>query len=118
MTLLPELRRAVISYKAAQSTLRDASWALREIRNQLFKPGQPVRVYSARYKGFGVVVKEQTDPSMLPVKLENGNVWWYPVEDCQARTWGQVNVLDPSLRRAYLRWHGRQTFRGPQGALP
>ena len=51
-----------------------------------FKIGNPVRV--RRDSGsdlYGLVVNDENCPlTKLAVKLENGNTWWYEIEDCSA----------------------------------
>lgn len=48
-----------------------------------FPVGTLVAVDSPRYEGLGVVVTDASCPlSKLPVRIENGNVWYYEVTDC------------------------------------
>lgn len=62
---------------------RHAEKKMREARDAEFAPGRAVRVISARFNGFGWIVRDSGCPlDQLPVQLENGNVWWYPLEDC------------------------------------
>lgn len=57
--------------------------SLREARDVEFKPGRSVRVINERYHGYGMIVADDSCPlDQIAVQLENGNVWWYPVEDC------------------------------------
>lgn len=56
---------------------------LKEARETEFKTGRPVRVINERFNGYGLVTTDENCPlDWLPVKLENNNVWWYPLEDC------------------------------------
>lgn len=54
-----------------------------EARHHEFKPGRAARVINERYRGYGLIVVDDGCPvDQLAVKLENGNTWWYPLEDC------------------------------------
>lgn len=54
-----------------------------EARDAEFKPGRAVRVLHDRYRGCGLIVFDANCPlHALPVRLENGNTHWYPMEDC------------------------------------
>ena len=56
---------------------------LMESRNAEFKPRRAVRVINERYHGFGLIVHDETCPlDQIAVRLENGNTWWYPLDDC------------------------------------
>lgn len=56
---------------------------LREARDAEFKPMRGVRVINERYRGYGLVVRDEGCPlDQVAVTLENGNTWWYPIEDC------------------------------------
>lgn len=48
-----------------------------------FQPGTEVLVNCDRYVGKGVVVEEECRPLMIPVRIENGNVWHYPIKNCR-----------------------------------
>lgn len=61
---------------------RARDW-LREARDVELKPGRSVRVVNERYNGYGMIVSDESCPlDKIAVQLENGNKWWYPVEDC------------------------------------
>lgn len=60
---------------------------LLKLKNKMFPSGQRVMVDCERYRGEGTVVMEDgTPPENLAVKLENGNVWYYPVHHCKPIT--------------------------------
>lgn len=64
------------SFERARDSLRDA-------RDAELKAGRGVRVVNERYSGYGMIVGDNSCPlDQVAVKLENGNTWWYPVEDC------------------------------------
>lgn len=80
--------------------------ALQDYRKARYKRGQFVRVNDDRFHGVGMVcvMDSSVPPHVLPVKLENGNTWWYPltsiVEIVAAKN------VPRSVRRMKLRWHG------------
>lgn len=89
----------------AQAYRRDQA-SLIARRANTFPRNCPVLVNSARYKGngFAVNVNNPDVPAdQLTVMLENGNTWYYPIEDCQRVTWPEVN---PSNRRQFMRFRG------------
>lgn len=56
---------------------------LRDYTNHRFPVGLKVRVDDPRFKGVGCVTREDAcPPDKLPIILESGNVWWYPIENC------------------------------------
>jgi hypothetical protein len=60
-------------------------------KNQPFKHNAVVYVRSGRYIGHGLVnlkdgYPERCAETQVPVLLENGNTWWYPVEHVEAGT--------------------------------
>ena len=62
---------------------RDSRKELSDFKGWRFAPGTQVTVDCERYKGPGVVAADYECPvDKLPVRLENGNVWWYPLEAC------------------------------------
>ena len=62
---------------------QEARDRLREARDAEFRPGRGARVINDRYNGYGLVVRDEGCPlDQIAVKLENGNTWWYPIEDC------------------------------------
>lgn len=92
--LIPDL---VATYVAARSALWTA-------KVKTFPRGQPVHVNSTRYTGFGVRLLEDNEPpDHLAVLLENGNVWWYPIEACRPVAWREV---DAATRRRWLTYNG------------
>lgn len=80
---------------------------LREYRAAHFKRGQFVRVNSPSFHGIGMVcaMSSEVPPNMVPVKLENDNTWWYPIEDI-AEVLTDLNKVPRSVRRMKLRWNG------------
>lgn len=81
---------------------RDAA-SLSVRKSRLLPTGTPVFVDAPTYRGIGVVSLADGPADTIAVFLENGNTWWYPVEDCQPIPWGEV---PRSIRRAYLRRKG------------
>lgn len=62
---------------------RTAREQLTEARQQEYPAGRGVRVVNERYNGYGMIAEDDGCPvDQLAVKLENGNTWWYPLEDC------------------------------------
>lgn len=61
---------------------RAATQQLIAFKASIFPRGTPVLVNADRYHGPGVVGFRSSDvpPDQLPVLLENGNTWWYPIE--------------------------------------
>lgn len=56
---------------------------LTEARQREFPSGRGVRVINERYNGYGMITDDDgCPPDQLAVKLENGNTWWYPLDDC------------------------------------
>ncbi len=73
---------------------------------QLFPLHKPVIVNCPRYRGHGVRVPDHGEPpEQIAVRLENGNVWWYPIENCQPAQWSHIHPAD---RRSYLNYRGRR----------
>lgn len=59
---------------------------LERAKELIFKPGTKVVVNCDRYRGPGVVTREDGCPAdHLPVRVPNGNVWWYPLECIRAQ---------------------------------
>jgi hypothetical protein len=57
---------------------------LTEWKDKTFPIGSKVYVNAPRYIGDGIVAKDSMCPmTQLPVKLENGNIWWYSLETCE-----------------------------------
>lgn len=56
---------------------------LRAYKNHRFQVGSHVQVNDPKFTGIGVVTLEDAcPPDKLPVILESGNTWWYPIENC------------------------------------
>lgn len=57
---------------------------LKEARDAEFKIGKPVRVRRDSGQDLhGLIAYDESCPlTQLPVKLENGNTWWYELADC------------------------------------
>jgi hypothetical protein len=69
-------------------------------KRRLFPPGKPVHVDAPRYHGYGVATLTEGKADELAVRLENGNVWNYPIESCRPAKWHEV---DKATKRAHLR---------------
>lgn len=73
----------------------DAAWVrryrhwqsrLERAKELIFKRGTKVVVNCERYQGPGVVVlNSECPPDRLPVRIPNGNVWFYPLECIRAQ---------------------------------
>ena len=62
---------------------RNSVKALNEYRDDMFPKGEKVHVDTDRYRGPGIASRDSgCPPDQLPVLLENGNTWWYPIERC------------------------------------
>lgn len=85
----------------------EARASLAAFRSLHFRKGQFVRVNSARFKGIGCVsfIPPDLSPDQIPVLLENGNVWHYPINDITEIITNLADV-PRDLRRTKLRWHG------------
>lgn len=84
------LRKAAVSGMTAPgldrllAEFRERRDLLKSYRNQTFPSGTPVQVDCKRYTGPGKVVDDpDCPPDCLPVRVPNGNVWWYPLEACR-----------------------------------
>ena len=81
----------------ATDFLRGLSDRYRQHRDSLatakateFPVGDVVYVNSPRCHDFGIVANDGNCPvDQLAVELENGNVWWYPLEDCSQTVKGE-----------------------------
>lgn len=63
--------------------VRTAGIQLQELKAAEFPRGCLVYVRAPRYTGYGIAsIEDGCPPDQLPVRLENENVWWYPVECC------------------------------------
>lgn len=99
---------AIHETTALLQAYRSARAALTTARLQAFPHRCCVRVNSARYRGVGVALtlcSEGVPLEQLPVRLENGNTWHYPLEDC-ARIHA-LQGLTVSERHSLLRAYGR-----------
>lgn len=81
-----------------------AAKALEEARAIEFKPQTPVRIHDVRFKGYGLVLADESCPmDKLSVLLENGNIWWYPLENCSTATrsecpnWLKEKINKPAI---------------------
>jgi hypothetical protein len=64
------------------SSFLTAERQLLSVRQRFFPRGRPVMVRSERYTGPGVVDNDGLcHLTCVPVRIPNGNVWYYPV-DC------------------------------------
>ncbi len=91
---------AAVAY--GRRTLREASASMR----RCFPHGTILDVDAPTFHGIGIVDwRDYVGPAdNLPVRLENGNVWWYHVAHCEPRR--SVKNLPPSIRRTRLRMAG------------
>jgi len=70
-----EINETVRSFLAAERQLL-------AVRQRFFPQGKPVMVRSGRYDGPGVVDHDgMCHLACVPVRVPNGNLWYYPV-DC------------------------------------
>lgn len=70
------------------SRYRNALAELERHKADRFYPGTHVLVNCSRYHGHGIAVTDnQCPPDQIAVRLENGNVWWYPLEACRPWVW-------------------------------
>lgn len=70
----------------AVDNFKEAKFALETYRLEMYPAGQEVEVASMNYNGPGIV-QYSDNPycpvDMLPVRLSNGNVWWYDLIKCK-----------------------------------
>ncbi len=72
-----------------------------------FSPGTVVAVDHERYHGQGIVTRQSCCPFWkLPVRLENGNVWWYETETATPVT--DYSKFEPWIKRSKRRSAGRK----------
>lgn len=72
-----ELSDLLIRYRVERNSLE-------HYKAKAFPSGTPVVVSCPRYRGPGISARADGCPAdQLPVRLGNGNVWWYPLEDCR-----------------------------------
>lgn len=84
--------------------IREQCEQMRAQKNATFPVGSLVQVESERFHGIGIVSIDESCPlEKLAVRVESGNVWWYPVEDCQPYS-GRM----PSWIRSFNRSHRRR----------
>ena len=63
---------------------REMTNSIREWKRTAFPHHSIVKGNAPSYKGYGIVMAtSECDTDKLPVMLENGNTWWYPVEGCE-----------------------------------
>jgi hypothetical protein len=92
------LLELVEAYKTAVTNL-DA------YRVKTFRSGMFVKVNCDRYHGYGFIVRNSDcPPHVVPVKLENGNTWWYPIESVMPVE--AAKSVPRSNRRSKLKHHG------------
>lgn len=90
----------------AALAFRKAEVELIQLRKAAFPVGSIVCVNGSNY---GIVGREDGCPAdQLPVRFENGNTWWKPVERCVRQT--DVKLLPRWVRRMKLNHHGIQTL--------
>lgn len=84
---------------------RELTRYIREWKDMEFPIGAVVYVNCPQYKGYGIVSADSDcRDDKLPVRLQNGNTWWYPVESC-TRT-KEMKQLPRYARRMKLEFHG------------
>ena len=72
-----QMAELVMRYKMAANQLK-------AYRDDTFKKGAKAKVDCPRFTGIGkVACQHDVQPDLLAVTLENGNTWWYPIENCQ-----------------------------------
>lgn len=65
---------------------RRAEQALRLFRQANYPTGKAVIVDAEKYHGQGIVDADSLCPiTKIPVRLENGNVWYYDMSDCNQK---------------------------------
>lgn len=71
------LRTRLVSFRQSRDWLKEA-------RDAEFKIGKPVRVRrESGHDLHGLIASDESCPlTQLAVTLENGNTWWYELEDC------------------------------------
>lgn len=103
----PECERRGVGESCAElvKVYRDAVAKLNDYRARIFRPGCFVKVNCDRFRGFGFVVRcSDCPPHLLPVCLENGNTWWYPLESAEPVF--DLLSVPRSVRRRRLRGRG------------
>lgn len=68
--------------------LAEANWStmqdqMAKFRRAFFPLGTLVMVNCVKFQGFGTVAAGACAPNQLPVLLDNGNVWFYDISDCE-----------------------------------
>lgn len=86
--------------KLASVVFREVSRQLLSYKDKYFPLGAIVQVDTSgwenvdcsHYKGFGVSVGKCSEcpPDKLAVRVESGNVWYYPLECCEIKSGGPV----------------------------
>lgn len=77
-----------------------------------FPNGSLVSVNSDRFHGVGIVTHDEGCPiDSLAVRVENENIWWYPIGDCQP-----YHGNMPSWTRRYFRRHGMRKIQATASA--
>ena len=65
----------------ALDAYKSAAMKLERLRREQFPEGCSVRIASGQYHGLGEVVAVPECPlDQIAVRIENGNLWWYPLE--------------------------------------
>ena len=89
---------------ARLKAFREEREAIRNEVKSRFRYRQVVRVNCDRYKGDGIYICIfHEDPTLVLVRLENGNEWAYPAESVEP---ADPKQLKPSDRLNYLRFCG------------
>ena len=97
-------------------TLRDfrkTKLLLQQLRTGLFPQGSVVRIGDVQFCQLAIVFyDEDCPPDQLPLLMESGNVWWYPIEQCnrirEPRLWPRW-IRQRKLPRALIT--GKQQYR-------
>lgn len=96
-------------YRLARQ-FRNISFELVQFRKQAFPSGSIVHVYSPCYVGHGIAAADSGCPAdQVPVRLENGNTWWYPIEGVKRVT--DLKSIPSSVRRMKFEFHGLKCAR-------
>lgn len=81
--------------------MREQCELIRAQKNATFPINSVVAVDSESFHGVGLVTNSDCPLEQLPVLVQSGNVWWYPLEDCKPHA-GKM----PSWLRGYMRQSG------------
>jgi len=96
-----QLATRLANFKAADLIRDQKIIALRTLSESMFPQGAVVKVNClGRFNGQAIVSGQSTNPAELPCRLENNNVWWYPMETIHRVA--SMRQWEPWIRRAKL----------------